>query len=205
MGKPGVFKRPQLEGGPLRDLNDALHTLHLWAGRPSLSEMYAALSDEAKKKISRSTLHAALASPALPRRDTVDALVEILGTRARNTTPEEQLLQFDALWQRAALADVTEDALLSLPLPPGTASDAPFDLMSLVKQQLNSHPEDSNLVFALLLLEALTPGETSERHDGALNLFRFLVAEKLGQLRQPPPLAAIEGPDDDVVDAEIVE
>ncbi|MFJ4916681.1 hypothetical protein [Streptomyces sp. NPDC088726] len=205
MGKPGVFKRPQLEDGPLRDLNDALHMLHLWAGRPSLSEMHAALSEEAKKKISRSTLHAALASPTLPRRDTVDALVEILGTRARNTTPEGQLVRFDTLWQRAALADVTDDALLSLSLPPGTASDAPFELLSLVKQQLNGHLVDSSRVFSLLLREALKPGETSERHDSALNLFRFLVAEKLGQLQQPPPLAAIEGPDDDVVDAEIVE
>lgn len=205
MGKPGVFKRPQLEDGPLRDLNDALHTLHLWAGRPSLSVMYAALSKEAKKKISRSTMHAALASPTLPRRDTVDALVEILGIRARNTTPEEQLPRFDTLWQRAALADVTEGALLSLPLPPDTASGAPFDLLSLVKQQLNGHPEDSSRVFALLLLEALKPGAASERQDRALDLFGFLVAEKLGQLRQLPPLAAIEGPDDDVIDAEIVE
>jgi hypothetical protein len=205
VGKPGVFKRPQLDDGPLRDLNDALHTLHLWAGRPSLSEMYAALSEEAKKKISRSTLHAALAGPALPRRDTVDALVEILGTRARNTTPEEQVLRFDTLWQRAALTDVTDDALLSLPLPSSTASNVPFELLTLVQQQLNGPPEDSGRGFALLLLEALEPGEAGERQDRALKLFRFLVAEKLGQLRQPPPFAAIEGPDDDVVDADIVE
>lgn len=204
MGKPGVFRRPQLGDGPLRDLNDALHTLHLWAGRPSLSEMYAALSDEAKKKISRSTLHAALASPAVPRRDTIDALVEILGTRARNTKPEEQLLRFDALWQRAALADVTEEALLSLPLPPTAAIDALFNLLSLVKQQVDGRPEDRDEIFVLLLLKALEPGEDIDRHAIVLNLFRILVAEKFDQLRQAP-FAAIEGPDDDVVDAEIVE
>ncbi|WP_327257124.1 hypothetical protein [Streptomyces sp. NBC_01244] len=206
VGKPGVFKRPQLEDGPLKDLNDALHTLHLWAGRPSLSEMYTALSDEAKKKISRSTLHAALAGPALPRRDTIDALVEILGTRARSTTPEDQLLRFDTLWQRAALTDVTEESLLNLPLPLGAAGDVPFDLISLVRQQLDGQPEDSDRVFALLLLAALKPGETSERHDRTTDLFRFLVAEKFGQLRQPPPpLAAIGGADDDVIDAEIID
>ncbi|MGW6877124.1 hypothetical protein ACWGHA_32865 [Streptomyces xanthophaeus] len=204
MGKPGVFKRPQLDDGPLKELNEALHTLHLWAGRPSLSEMYAALSDEAKKKISRSTLHAALAGPALPRRDTVDVLVEILGTRAHRTTPEEQLLRFDTLWQRAALANVTEDDLLSLSLPTVPDGDVSLDLATLVRQRLNGHLEDTERVFALLVLDALKPGGTDERHDRAVSLFRFLLAEKLGHMRQVPPVASIEGPGNDIIDAEIV-
>ncbi|MFD9007874.1 hypothetical protein [Streptomyces sp. NPDC059552] len=106
MGKPGLFKRPELPEGPLKALNDALHTLHLWAGRPSLSVMLQAM--DASTRASRSTLHAAFTSPVLPSRDVLDSLVEVLGARARRTTPEEQIDRFDALWQAAAVDEIAE-------------------------------------------------------------------------------------------------
>ncbi|WP_370085376.1 hypothetical protein [Streptacidiphilus sp. MAP12-16] len=53
-------------------------------------------------RISRSSLHSALTAPTLPRWDVVDTLVEILATRARNTSPEQELDGFLELWKRAA-------------------------------------------------------------------------------------------------------
>jgi hypothetical protein len=165
VAKPGIFKKPQLGDGPLKDLNDALHALHLRAGRPSLTEMYAALSEEAKKSISRSTLHSALANTALPRRDTVDALVEILGTRARNTTPEEELPGFDALWQLAS-EEIASDALADVPA---------LDLSSLIEWHLDRHPEDVRQVFRLLD-EFLSEGASGWR-DRILDLYRVLLTK----------------------------
>ncbi|MFE3206108.1 PP2C family protein-serine/threonine phosphatase [Embleya sp. NPDC059237] len=82
----------------MRDLNEALHHLHLWAGMPSLDQM----SGFCEWRISRSTLHAAFTQARLPRWDTVETLVEILGTRARSTTPEHQIPRFLELWTAAS-------------------------------------------------------------------------------------------------------
>ncbi|MFF8958153.1 hypothetical protein [Streptomyces sp. NPDC014894] len=195
-----------MDDGPLKALNDALHTFHLWAGRPSLTEMYAALSDEAKKKISRSTLHAALTGTALPRRDTVDALVEILGARARNTTPEEQLLRFDKLWQRAAAGEISANALGGAALPVDVPGAGP-DLPALVARYMGSRPGEDRLTFVLLLMEALKGGPESERQDRASDLFRFLVTRDRDRRRQLPPGAAPDAFDlpaaSDDVDASI--
>ncbi|MER5905070.1 hypothetical protein ABT150_34145 [Streptomyces mirabilis] len=169
VGKPGVFKKPQLDDGPLKNLNDALHALHLRAGRPSLTEMYAALSEEAKKSISRSTLHSALIGTTLPRWGTVDALVEILGTRARNTTPEEELPRFDALWQRAT-GEVGEDALDDVPVKDALGNQ--LDLSSLFEQHLDRHPEDTLQVFRLL--EELLDERADGWRDRFLNLYGSL-------------------------------
>lgn len=101
MGSAGELKRPSVTG-PLKELNDALHSLHLSAGRPSLSEM----ERETEGTISRSRLHDAFTAPKLPRWLVVDALVEILASRARGTDPQTELDRFHQLWQRAALAGI---------------------------------------------------------------------------------------------------
>ncbi|MEU6341776.1 acyl carrier protein [Streptomyces sp. NPDC046977] len=98
MGVPGQFKKPSLPAGRLRDLNDALHALHLIAGQPSLESMHRVL----QKRISRTRLHDAFTEPRLPPWDTVDALVEILATRAPGRTPQEVLPEIHALWVLAS-------------------------------------------------------------------------------------------------------
>ncbi|MFG2121189.1 acyl carrier protein [Streptomyces sp. NPDC048710] len=98
MGVPGQFKKPSLPAGRLRDLNDALHALHLIAGQPSLEIMHRLL----QKRISRTRLHDAFTEPRLPPWDTVDALVEILAARAPGTTPQEVLPEMHALWVLAS-------------------------------------------------------------------------------------------------------
>ncbi|MFI1355190.1 hypothetical protein ACH4TV_16710 [Streptomyces sp. NPDC020898] len=179
MGKPGVFKKPQLEDGPLRDLSDALHILHLQAGRPTLAEMFGALSKEAKESISRSTLHTALTGPNLPRWTVIDAMVEVLATRARSTTPEEQLGRFDALWQRAALGGMPADTRVEVPVVDneGNRLTAELDPSSLLRQHLNAHPEDISQ--ALLLLEALKESRTSEHRQRSLDMLKFLMDKNL--------------------------
>ncbi|MDH6139860.1 MULTISPECIES: hypothetical protein [Kitasatospora] len=98
MGKPGHLKRPALVAGPLKVLNDALHELHLKAGKPSLTEMVRLVSVSR----SRSGIHGAFSGDTLPRRDTVDALVGLLCQRARGLDVEAELNRFDHLWQAAA-------------------------------------------------------------------------------------------------------
>jgi len=98
VGVPGQFKKPHLAAGRLRDLNDALHALHLIAGQPSLETMHRLLG----KRISRTRLHDAFTEPRLPPWDTVDALVEILASRAPGRTPHEVLPEVHALWVLAA-------------------------------------------------------------------------------------------------------
>ncbi|MDQ0681090.1 hypothetical protein QFZ56_000053 [Streptomyces achromogenes] len=98
MGRAGELKRPVLSPGPLKELNDALHELHLAAGLPTLSTMYRELG----KEISRSSLHDALTGTARPPWDTVEALVEILATRSPLTSAEKEIGNFHTLWMNAA-------------------------------------------------------------------------------------------------------
>ncbi|MFJ4836198.1 hypothetical protein ACIP79_40860 [Streptomyces sp. NPDC088747] len=206
MGKPGVLKRPSLESGPLKDLNDALHVLHLLAGRPSISQMHAALTEDARKIISRSTLHNALTGTYLPRRDTIDALVEVLGSRARNTTPEQQLRRFDLLWQRAALAEMPLEGVF----PPLLG-----DISSLISTHLSGHPEDTDTMFRLM---EMIRQEAREDREHKMELLKLLLDRGLisqGDMSPDvaewlvyrPSAALPKGGDDDdgVVDAEIVD
>ncbi|MFK0108639.1 hypothetical protein [Streptomyces sp. NPDC091217] len=109
MGRPGELKRPVLSPGPLKELNDALHELHLDAGLPTLSVMYRELG----KRISRSSLHDALTGMARPPWDTVEALVEILGTRSPRTSAEREIDRFHQLWVNAARSVIAADPAAS--------------------------------------------------------------------------------------------
>ncbi|MGA5604842.1 vWA domain-containing protein [Streptomyces griseoincarnatus] len=65
------------------------------------------MARETEGTISRSRLHDAFTAPKLPRWVVVDALVEVLASRARGTDPHSELDRFHRLWQRAA-TDGTE-------------------------------------------------------------------------------------------------
>lgn len=119
MGRPGELKRPALMSGPLKELNDALHELHLMAGLPSLTVIHKAIG----RRISRSALHDALTSSSRPAWDTVDALVEILATRAPNTTPERELNRVHQLWTSAASSVMAPEGK-----PPDSSADSPSTL-----------------------------------------------------------------------------
>lgn len=105
MGRPGELKRPILSDGPLKELNTALHELHLDAGLPSLSTMRRELNN----RISNSSLHNAFTSTARPPWDTLEALAEILGTRSRSSSAGEEADRFSQLWRAAARSVIAED------------------------------------------------------------------------------------------------
>ncbi|MQY15117.1 hypothetical protein SRB5_52950 [Streptomyces sp. RB5] len=102
MGRPGVLQKPELPDAQHRKLNDALHRLHLLAGRPSLAVMARELRDA---DISKSTIHNAFSSSRFPKWEVVDALIEILASRAPGLTPEQQLRPIYDCWVQAAEAD----------------------------------------------------------------------------------------------------
>ncbi|MFJ7342349.1 hypothetical protein ACIQU3_18920 [Streptomyces sp. NPDC101110] len=70
--------------------------------------------------ISRSAIHDAFSGPRLPQWHAVDALLEILASRAPSLTAEQQLEPLHALWLRAAEAE--QSALASsIPVEEGQA------------------------------------------------------------------------------------
>jgi hypothetical protein len=123
------LKRPVLSAGPLKDLNDALHELHLDAGLPTLTAMYRELG----KGISRSSLHDALTGTGRPSWETVEALVEILATRSPRTSAEQEVERFHDLWVEAARSVVAGSSAPDS--VPGdsvqTASHAPLWIMAI--------------------------------------------------------------------------
>jgi hypothetical protein len=123
------LKRPVLSAGPLKDLNEALHALHLEAGLPTLSAMYRELG----KEISRSSLHDALTGTGRPPWETVVALVEILATRSPRTSAEQEVGRFHRLWVEAARSVVASaqvsDSAAANTAP--AASDTPLWFMAI--------------------------------------------------------------------------
>ncbi|WP_333771285.1 PP2C family protein-serine/threonine phosphatase [Streptomyces sp. IBSBF 2435] len=84
--------------GAHRELNAALHRLHLLAGRPSLAEIAQALKGSG---VSRSTIHDAFCGRRLPKWKVIDALVEILSSQAPGGRPEEDQKVLYEVWLRA--------------------------------------------------------------------------------------------------------
>ncbi|MGW6016201.1 hypothetical protein [Streptomyces sp. NPDC055210] len=182
MGRPGEFKRPQLPEGPLKDLTDALHELHLRAGRPTLSDLARALEGG----VSRSRLHDALTSGRLPRWEVVDALVEVLGSRARGTAPEQELDRFHALWQRAVseaghLEPPTAPAPRSRLVPPPRAPSLNTSVADAISSHSNAAGMDISLYMSQALLSRIKDSQwQASIEDGYLS---FLT----GDFRPPKP------------------
>jgi replicative DNA helicase len=94
---PG-FKRARLDPGPLRDLADGLHQLHLAAGCPSVRDLQR---DIGTSVASHTSVYKQFTSATLPRWGLLELLVEAMARRARvdGTTEVERFRQ---LWVRAA-------------------------------------------------------------------------------------------------------
>lgn len=128
MGRPGVFSKPDLVGHEHRKFNDALHHLHLLAGLPSLTVMARELCGAG---MSKSSIYDAFSSTRLPRWPVVDALIEILASRAPGVTAEQQLEPMHTLWMRAAAAE----QLPATPLAPVTRNPASRTILLLDIEQ----------------------------------------------------------------------
>ncbi|MFJ8745803.1 PP2C family protein-serine/threonine phosphatase [Embleya sp. NPDC127516] len=146
----------------MKDLNEALHHLHLWAGLPSLDQM----SGLCGWRISRSTLHTAFTQARLPRWDTVETLVEILGTRARSTTPEQEIPRFLELW--TAASDTKPGDSAAREETPTSSTDTDHVLIRFVAaaQERNAREQEDreallHLQWAMLHADVVeTPGIT---------------------------------------------
>ncbi|MFH9425422.1 hypothetical protein [Streptomyces sp. NPDC017529] len=132
----------------------------------------------------------------------VDALVESLGTRARGTTPEQEVDRFDALWQ-AAVSDSGHPKPSAVPQsrPSPVAPPAPPRRSTSIVDAAASRREASephlSLYMSLALFDELQDSPWQERiEDGYL---RFLT----GAFRPPKPKHQLPREDMTIVAARV--
>lgn len=92
------LKKPGLPPGALRELNEALHELHLRAGWPTCPDMAQ------ESAYSKSRIHAVFSSMDLPSLKVVRELAHGLAQLA-DQDPEEEVSRFHELWISAARED----------------------------------------------------------------------------------------------------
>jgi replicative DNA helicase len=93
------LKRATLTPGPLSDLMDALHELHLAAGHPSTRDLQRDIGG--RGSTSHAAIHKVFTSSRLPTWGRLERLVEVMARRARRDEKPE-VERFRALWAQAA-------------------------------------------------------------------------------------------------------
>ena len=111
---PG-FKRAPLEPGPLSDLMDALHQLHLVAGHPSTRDLQRDIGGRGAP--SHAAIHKVFTGSKLPTWRLVEPLVQVMARRAGRDEKAE-VERFRTLWTQAARSGSTATE------PEATVSDA---------------------------------------------------------------------------------
>lgn len=94
---PG-FRRAQLTPGPLNDLVDALHQLHIAAGCPSARQLQREIGGAGVT--SHTSVHKQFTGTTLPSWPLVELLVEVMAHRAR-LDEKAQVERFRKLWAQA--------------------------------------------------------------------------------------------------------
>ena len=89
----GAIKRNPTPPGPITDLFDRLHAIHLAAGLPSMREMALGIG---RGVVSSSTIHNIFRGPRVPRWSFLELVVEQL---------HGDVAEFQVLWQAARLAE----------------------------------------------------------------------------------------------------
>ncbi|MFB6932975.1 vWA domain-containing protein [Streptomyces chartreusis] len=139
------------------------------------------MARETEGTISRSRLHDAFTAPKLPRWVVVDALVEILASRARGADPQIELDRFHQLWQQAATRHV------ETPPPPGSvglgADDASEALQPPVPQGFRFGETFSPALPVYLVLD------TSASMDPAIPALNGMLHQLIDYLLTDPLLA----------------
>lgn len=164
LGRSGELKRPVVIG-PLKDFNEALHELHLHAGRPALDTM----SRDLGSTVSRSTLHNAFSAARLPQWSVVEPLVETLAQRARGADPESVLDRFHALWKRAASQE--------------SWAPSAHDIEPLPEEAADESVLRGRTLFLPIYL-ALDTSASMAKHADALNELPGALREVLTGIRQ---------------------
>lgn len=102
-----AFRRPSLPPGPVKDLNDALHSLHLRSGEPSASSIADGLA------LSRNTVHLLFTKGQVPRWGPFELVVEKLCELASDDPK-----RYRELWIAARQAEMGRADLLLVQAPP---------------------------------------------------------------------------------------
>lgn len=93
----GAIKREPTPAGPISDLLDRLHDLHLVAGEPSMRQIAASIG---RGVVSSSTVHNMFRGPRVPKWGFLELVVEDL---------QGDVAEFRRLWQAARLAEEAAD------------------------------------------------------------------------------------------------
>jgi tetratricopeptide (TPR) repeat protein len=94
----GAIKREPTPAGPVSDLFDRLHGLHLAAGEPSMRQIAASIG---RGVVSSSTVHNMFRGPRVPKWGFLELVVEDL---------QGDVAEFRRLWQAARLAEEEADS-----------------------------------------------------------------------------------------------
>ena len=114
------FKRASLEPGPLCDLMDALHQLHLVAGQPSTRDLQRDIS--VRGGPSHAAIHKVFTGSKLPTWRLVEPLVQVMA-RQVGRDEKAEVERFRTLWTRAASSGSTAtepEATVSTPAEAST-------------------------------------------------------------------------------------
>ena len=93
----GAIKREPTPSGPVTDLFDRLHVIHLAAGQPSMREIADRIG---RGVVSSSTVHNMFRGPRVPKWGFLELVVEDL---------DGDIAEFRELWQAARLAEEAAD------------------------------------------------------------------------------------------------
>ena len=120
----GAIKREPTPFGPVSDLFERLHDLHLAAGQPSLRQIATRIG---RGVVSSSTVHNMFRGPRVPKWGFLELVVEELGGN---------VAEFHGLWQAARLAEEAADnpgmtaagngGLATVSPEPGTSVSSPL-------------------------------------------------------------------------------
>ncbi|MER5184791.1 hypothetical protein ABT009_41990 [Streptomyces sp. NPDC002896] len=101
MGRRDGVARPKLPPGPLLDLNNELHELHLLADCPSMRDLSRAMGPGV---LSHTTVHETFVKAELPRWGVLELVVEELADRIPELDPQPEVERFRKLWRAARLS-----------------------------------------------------------------------------------------------------
>ncbi|MBC9731027.1 hypothetical protein [Streptomyces sp. TRM68367] len=113
-GKPGAMpglKRPQLSEGPKKELNGALHDLHLRAGHPSVRDLEHRIGVGIAGK---SRIHDAFSKHRLPKWDLLSVLVPALAQTVPGVDLAVEEARIYQLWLAASGSETPEGPMNAL-------------------------------------------------------------------------------------------
>jgi tetratricopeptide (TPR) repeat protein len=114
----GAIKREPTPAGPITELFDRLHAIHLAAGQPSIREIAAGVG---RGVVSPSTIHNMFRGPRVPKWGFLELIVEEL---------RGDMAEFRALWQVARVAEDAEEEAEQeerAAMPPGNGEPPPAE------------------------------------------------------------------------------